>query len=122
MLDVHPRPEPASVEVTANTSRTHIGPFDRPTTYDNVRTARVVLADLVTEGLYARERSSDYEVLYHFDSVDAWLAYRAERGSTTVVPPDLQARAREVLAQTSGELLIREQMRATRYRRKETRA
>ena len=56
-----------------------------------------------------------FEVVYHFDSVDAWLAYRVERGTSTEVDPALLARARDVLVDTSGELLIREQMRATRY-------
>ena len=59
-----------------------------------------------------------FEVLYHFPSVDAWLAYRVERGTSTEVDAALLARAREVLADTSGELLIREQMRATRYRQR----
>jgi hypothetical protein len=69
-----------------------------------------------------RERSVGFEVLYHFDSVDQWLAYRVERGTSTEVDPALLTRARDVLAETSGELLIREQMRATRYRRRAPRA
>ena len=63
-------------------------------------------------------RSVEFEVLYHFDSVDQWLAFRVERGTSTEVDPALLARARGVLAETPGELLIREQMRATRYRRR----
>jgi hypothetical protein len=118
VLDIHPEPEAASIEVAAHGSLTRIGPFDRPAIYDNIVAARDALAELVDRGLFDRERSISFEVLYHFDSVEAWLAYRAERGSSTVVPPELQERARELLAQASGELLIREQMRATRYRRR----
>ena len=65
---------------------------------------------MVGEGLFARERSVGFEVLYHF-----------ERGTKTEVDPALLARAREMLADTSGELLIREQMRATRYRQRHDR-
>ena len=118
VLDIHPEPEDASVEVAAHGSLTRIGPFDRLAIYARITAARTALAELVDHGLYDRERSISFEVLYHFDSVEAWLAYRAERGSATVVPPELQERAREVLAQTPGALLIREQMRATRYRRR----
>jgi len=118
VLDIHPEPEAASVEVAANGSLTLIGPFDRPAIYDKIRAARTALAELVDVGLYDRERSITFEVLYHFGSVEEWLAYRADRGSFTVVPPELQERAGAVLAQTAGELLIREQMRATRYRRR----
>jgi hypothetical protein len=118
VLDIHPEPEAASVEVKANESLTRIGLFDRAAIYDKIRAARAALTDLVEEGLYDRGRSSNFEVVYHFESVEAWLAHRVERGSTTLVPPELQERAREVLAQTSGELLIREHMRATRYRRR----
>jgi len=118
VLDIHPEPEAASVEVAANGSLTRIGSFDRPAIYDKIRAARTALAELVDVGLYDRERSISFAVVYHFDTVEAWLAYRAERGSLTVVPPALQKRARTLLAQTSGELLIRERMRATRYRRR----
>jgi len=116
MLDIHPEPEDARVEVRDGDRLTFVGPYARPTIYDNIHTARDTLAGLVGEGLFARERSMVFEVLYHFDSVDAWLAYRIERGTSTEVDLALLARARQVLADTSGELLIREQMRATRYR------
>ncbi len=79
---------------------------------------RAALAGMVGQGLFARERSVGFEVLYHFDSVDQWLAYRVERGTSTEVDPALLGRARDVLAETPCELLIREQMRATRYRRR----
>jgi len=97
---------------------TFVGPYARPAIYDNIHRARDTLAGLVGEGLFARERSTVFEVLYHFRSVDAWLAYRVERGTSTEVDAALRARARRELADTSGELLIREQMRATRYRQR----
>jgi hypothetical protein len=118
VLDIHPEPEDARVEVRDGDRLTFVGPYARPAIYANIHRTRDTLAGLVGEGLFARERSLVFEVLYHFDSVDAWLAYRVERGTSTEVDPALFARAREVLADTSGELLIREQMRATRYRQR----
>ena len=117
-LDIHPEPEDARVEIRAGDRLTVVGPYARPVIYQNIRAARDTLAGLIGEGLFTRERSVSFEVLYHFGSVDAWLAYRAERGTTTEVEPALLACAGEMLADTSGELLVREQMRATRYRQR----
>jgi hypothetical protein len=118
VLDIHPEPEDARVEVRDGNRVTFVGPYARPAIYDNIHRARDTLAGLVGEGLFARERSTVFEVLYHFHSVDAWLAYRVERGTSTEVDAALLARARRELADKSGELLIREQMRATRYRQR----
>lgn len=118
VLDIHPEPEDARVEVRAGNRVRFVGPYARAAIYDNIHRARDTLAGLVGEGLFARERSTAFEVLYHFPSVDAWLAYRVERGTSTEVDAALLARARRELADTSGELLIREQMRATRYRQR----
>jgi len=116
VVDIHPEPEDARVEVRDGTRLTFVGPYQRAAIYQNIHAARDALAKTVGAGLFARERSVRFEVVYHFDSVDAWLVYRAERGTSTEVDPALLARAREMLAKTPGELLIREQMRATRYR------
>jgi hypothetical protein len=121
LLDVHPEPEDARVEVRDRDRLTFIGLFQRPAIYQNIHAARDALAALVGKGLFARERSVGFEVRYHFESVDAWLAYRTERGTKTEVDPALLVRAREMLADTPGELLIREQMRATRYRQRHDR-
>ena len=118
MLDIHPEPEDASVEVRDGPRLTFVGPYQRPHIYQNIHAARAALAGMVEQGLFARERSIVFEVLYHFETVDQWLAYRVERGTSTEVDPGLLERARDVLAETSGELLIREQMRATRYGRR----
>lgn len=55
----------------------------RPVIYQNIQAARDALAGMVGEGLFARERSVGFEVLYHFVSIGAWLAYRTERGTKT---------------------------------------
>jgi hypothetical protein len=118
VLDIHPEPEDASVEVRDGKRLTYVGPYQRQAIYENIHAARAALAGTIGEGLFARERSVGFEVLYHFDSVDQWLAYRVERGTSTEVDPVLLARARDAVAESSAELLIREQMRATRYRRR----
>jgi hypothetical protein len=122
VLDIHPEPEAASVEIRPAERLIPVGPFDRLAIYDKIDAARATLDEMTEAGLYVRERSVNFEVLYHFESVYAWLTYRADRGSTTEVPQALQTRARKILAATSGELLVREQMRAIRYRRRVVRS
>lgn len=117
MLDIHPEPEDARVEVLDGGGLTFVGPYSRPAIYQHIHGARDALAGQVVAGLFARERSVGFEVLYHFATVEDWLVYRVERGTTTEVDPALADRARQMLARTSGELVVREQMRATRYRR-----
>jgi hypothetical protein len=121
VIDIHPEPErcaPRSSGWHWPDVRRAVGstPYARPAIYENVRRARDTPARLVAEGLFSRERSAVFEVLYHFESVDAWLSYRLERGTSTEVDPSLLAHAREVLADRSGELLIREQMLGARHR------
>src|ERR1700730_16888117 len=104
MLDIHPEPQDIRVEVRDRDRLTFVGLYERPAIYQSIHAARDALAAVVGEGVVARERSAGFEILYHFDSVDAWLAFRAER-TKKEVDPALPTRARELLTGTSGELM-----------------
>src|SRR6266851_5191250 len=58
VLDIHPEPEDARVEVSDGNRVTFVGPYARPAIYDNIHRARDMLAGLVGEGLFAPERST----------------------------------------------------------------
>ena len=62
-------------------------------------------------------RATSFEFVYHFDSVDTWLAYMSERWSEATIAPDMVSRARRLLSQAAGDLVIREDIRATRLER-----
>ena len=57
VLDIHPEPEDASVEVRHGQRLTFVGPYQRPAIYQNIHAARAALAGMVDAGLFARERS-----------------------------------------------------------------
>jgi hypothetical protein len=119
LLDIHPEPQRASIDIHTPGGMTHVGAFERPALDDKIRAARAGLISLLEVGLYRYECSTTFEVVSHHASVDAWLEYRASRNSTSPVDPMLLERAREMLSTLGGdELLVREQIRATCYCRR----
>jgi hypothetical protein len=117
MLDIHPEPEHSWVEVQTGDGVLPVGRLDESGLIDRIHAARAVLASLIDEGYFVHERETTFEFLYHFDSVDAWLAYMAEDWVSAVIPEVVVARAREVLVSGTGELRIREPVYAARLRR-----
>jgi hypothetical protein len=118
LLDVHPQPEGASVQIHADGGVVPVGPFVRPTLDEKINAASSKLAEMVQAGYYILERSTAFEIVSHHADVDAWLEYRAMRNSTSQVDPALIDRARDMQLTLRGdELLVRERVHASRYRR-----
>jgi hypothetical protein len=118
LLDIHPEPEGAAVEIQVNREVVPVGPFERPTIDEKIRVARASLGGLVTAGQYVAERFASFEIVSHHVNVDAWLEYRAQRNATSSVDPALLERARDMQMTLGGdELRVRERIRAGRYRR-----
>ncbi len=78
MLDIHPRPEAALLEVEHDGQVVALGPLNDPILKENVQAAEAILTSVVEAGYFVPERAATFEFLYHFDSIDAWLAYMAE--------------------------------------------
>ena len=117
LLDLHPEPEWPRLEVHVGDRITAIGDLDTTGNVAKVLTARRVLASLIDDGLFIAERVTRFEFRYHFSSVDAWLAYMTENWTSATIAPAQVTRAREVLAEATGTLVICEQVHAARYRR-----
>ena len=62
VLDIHPEPEDARVEVRDGGGLTFIGAYSRRAIYQNILAARDAVAGMVVAGLFARERSVGFEV------------------------------------------------------------
>jgi hypothetical protein len=82
-----------------------------------IHTARSRLASVVQAGYFVPTRTTSFEFLYRFDSVAAWLAYMSERWSDATIDPGIPSRARRLLRRATRELVICEQIRATRLER-----
>jgi hypothetical protein len=117
LLDVHPEPEHATIEIHLGDRVERLGAIDQTVQIQSVVEGRAALQAAIDAGQWARERAVSFTFIYHCDSVDAWLKHLADRGSDAVIPEDLIARARELLTPGKGELRMLRPMHAARLRR-----
>lgn len=118
LLDVRPAPERAWVEVQRAGTARRLGQIDDPSRVKTLAASDAALQVLIDAGRFVREREQTFPFVYHFDSVDAWLAYMAEHWSSARVADELIGRAREALSShTNGELRIVRSIHAARLRR-----
>jgi len=151
LLDVRPAPQHPWVAVGCGSTGCKAGegsipPYPDPTLSHTRRTQRAIrlgqlddsyrigtqaIADAALQALIdgrrlVREREETFTLVYHFDSVESWLAYMAEQWSTARLSADLTARARRQLSGEEGqagarrganELRILRSLRASRLRR-----
>ena len=117
VLDVHPRPEHSRVEIRADGKSTEFGQLDESSLIQSVNAVHLTLASAIWDGYFVHEETRHFEFLYHFDSVDACESFLAEEWEDFEVDPALMSRARELLANNEGELVIREPVQAARLRR-----
>ncbi|HWL50111.1 MAG TPA: hypothetical protein VNT92_09560 [Acidimicrobiia bacterium] len=113
LLDLHPQPEPAVVEVWQGSRVDRIGHLDQEEDIRDILEARARLDQVEVEGWYSNERRNSFDLLAHFPSAQAWLDYRAKEGDSSVVSAELLASANRFLATGGGELVIREPIRAS---------
>jgi hypothetical protein len=117
LLDIHPEPTHAAIEVHLPDHVVLLGPIDQSAQIADIVAARATLQATIDAHQWWRERAVSFEVLYHFESVDEWLQHLADRGSSAVIPPSLIARARELLRSGPGTLRMLRSVYAARLRR-----
>ncbi|MEE9198879.1 MAG: hypothetical protein V3U26_03675 [Dehalococcoidia bacterium] len=117
LLDIHPEPDHSGVEVQVNGRRIQVGQLDESAFIEDVHAARRVLVSIVDAGHFAPEEERVFEFLYHFDGVDALGTFLTEDWRHAEIAPAVLSRARGLLAEGEGEVLIREPVRAARLSR-----
>ncbi|MGH8937299.1 MAG: hypothetical protein ACRDXD_13730 [Acidimicrobiia bacterium] len=117
LLDVHPEPENARVEVWEQGRIRPLGGLDGEQDSREIRQARSRLEEAERRGWYVTERQRKFELLVHHRSVDEWLERRAREGATSIIPEGMLETARHLLARGADELVIRERVRAAVLRR-----
>jgi hypothetical protein len=76
------------------------------------------LRTVIAAGRFAPERAESFSVVYHFESVAAWLDYISGHWTSATLDPELVARAHEALpTSTEGEVRILRAIHAARLRR-----
>jgi hypothetical protein len=117
LLDVHPEPEHARIQVWAGSAIHDLGHLDDTAIIDDALAGRAVIDMLIREGLFVRDRQVVFEQVVHVSDVDTWLAYRQARAARSRLDPLIIERARELLAADEGEIRIVEHSYAARFRK-----
>lgn len=118
LLDLHPQPESAGVEVWQGDRVDRLGQVDQEEDIREILEARARLDLVEGEGWYVTERRRFFDLLAHFPSAEDWLEYQAREGYTGVVSDELLASARRSLAGGGGEFVVREPIRASLLKRR----
>jgi SAM-dependent methyltransferase len=117
LLDLHPQPEPAGVEVWQGGRVERLGHLDQEEDMIDIFEARDRL-DLVEEdGWYVTERRRFFDLLSHFPSAEDWLEYQAREEYTGVASDELLASAIRLLSTRDGEFVVREPIRGSLLKR-----
>ena len=112
-------PQSVPLEIRSGSSVTQLGPLAYSLEFIRTITkAEQALASLCSEGLLQNERKAEYEVLVYLASFEMWSEYWAAQ-SMYYVPLDdaLIERMRRLLAPADAELVMVEQIHATRFAR-----
>ena len=75
MLDIHPQPHQPQIEVRTGDRSVEVGHLDASAFISDIRAAREVLASTIVEGFFKKEQETEFEFVYHFDSVDECKSY-----------------------------------------------
>lgn len=95
-----------------------VGHMDDTAYIRDIHAGRAVIASLIQQGLFAREREAVFDHILHASEVETWLAYRAEQSTRSVLAPGIVERVRELLSEAVGEILVVERGYAGRLRRR----
>ena len=119
LFDAHPTTESPFLEVVASHGKHSLGNLVYADTFINtIANAKDALAGLVNEDLLLREQAAEYEAAIHLDLYADWEKYWEEQGSY-YVEPDVATwdKIRELMGTGGAELVLRDRIEATPYRR-----
>ena len=117
LLDLHPQPEHAGVEVWQGGRVERLGNVGQEEDIRDILEARDRLDLVEGEGWYITERRRFFDLLSHFPGAEDWLEYQEREGYTSVVSEELLASANRLLATGNGEFVVREPIRASLLKR-----
>lgn len=117
LLDLHPQPEHAGVEVWQGGRVKRLGQVGQEEDIRDILEARDRLDLVEGEGWYITERRRFFDLLSHFPSAEDWLQYQEREGYTATISEELLASAHRLLATGNGEFVVREPIRASLLKR-----
>ena len=113
LLDLHPQPKHAGLEVWQNGQVTQLGHTANEEDIADILEARARLHQVEEDGWYTTEDQRVFDMVSHFPTPDDWLEYWEREGYTAVVSPELLDSARDLISRRGGEFIVREPIRAS---------
>lgn len=118
ILDIHPQPQRPQIQVRIGERFVDAGRLDGSTLISEIQAARKALASTIAENFFSKERETEFEFLFHFDSVDECKSYLvSESWCETEADEVLIETTRDLLPPGESEILMRVEVRATRLKR-----
>jgi hypothetical protein len=117
LLDLHPEPEGAGVEIWQDDRVERLGQVDQEDDVRDILAARARLDLVERDGWFVTERRKVFDLISRSASAEDWLEYQAREGYTGRLSEELLASARESLIRGSAEFVVREPIRASLLRR-----
>ena len=119
LLNVHPQPRPCPIEVQTGTGTSDIGQLVyTPAFTDTISKADEAFVSLDRDGIFRNERHEEFLLLHHFASLLEWQEYMAKEGHYYLPPAAAMSETiNRRLAITGAELVLREWIQASRFRR-----
>jgi len=117
LLDVHPQPENSQIEVWQNGEIHRLGVIDQTEDHEEIEAARAHLRSVERDGLFARDHRAFFDLTEHHPTVESWHQRWAENDYRLIATPKLLRSANDLLSSAGGELVIREPVSATTFRR-----
>ena len=119
LLDVHPPPQTVHIEVRASTGFAPVGRLEYSSSFaQTIAADDEALASFHRQGGFLNEQKLDFARLHYLDSIADWETYMATWGQYFVPPDDpLIETIHGLFGSTEAPIILREWIRATRFRR-----
>jgi len=117
ILDIHPRPRASKVEIRIPGHFINIGHLDEAGLIRRVNDARREIASMIWDGFFGYHDIKIFDFLYHFDSVDECIEFLGREWDDSTMDGPIVDKARELLANKRGEIIIRQPLWAATLKR-----
>jgi len=118
LIDIHPPPEPSSIEVRIRGEAIPAGWLHESDDYAEYEDADDALARVVRSGLFVVERGGAFDLVTHADTLAELRAYVAEEWEEARIDDITAMRAEDLLStpERDKEVILRESVRIARLR------
>jgi molybdopterin/thiamine biosynthesis adenylyltransferase len=119
LLDIHPGTNKSWVEAKVNEKEYFLDVLEETDDYIEYKQANEALAHVVGNGQLAMEETGKFIFIIHADSMEEMRSFLVENWKDAILNTSLDDKAREYFSKAadSFEILIREEILITRYKR-----